>query len=449
MFLRTMFLPWVVVLVAGTAPAGPAMIAFERGEQDLAANRLDEAARAYRQAIAARPNYAEAINGLGSVFFKQGKKDEAIAQFKAAIGADPTFKLAYFNLGYAARKSNDFATASRAYEKYTELEPDDPDGFYGLGESYRQLGQRAKAVAAYQRFIAKETRPGEQKWVDRAKEYRALLNSGAEDFSSIAPPSAPQFAAAGLAQGPAAAGGAPAASGSPEAAMASHQIAEGDRLMEEKKYRPASFAYLDAVKSDANSIEALFKLGNAFAVLGYYTHAIVNWNKVIQLTNDAAIRKTAEDNIALAKKKMVEVSIGPLQLPAAAKPVIPIDPLRGQARAAYEQGVRQINERDYAGALQSLTEAIQLQPGFATAHIARGSANMGIQRYPDAVADYQTALRLDGNLAAPLYGLGEAFQAMGRTADARQYFERYAASTSADARPDLQREARQKADKLR
>jgi hypothetical protein len=56
---------------------------------------------------------------------------------------------------------------------------------------------------------------------------------------------------------------------------------------------------------------------------------------------------------------------------------------------------------------------------------------------------------MDVNLATPLYGLGEALQAMGRTADARQYYEKYATSTAVDTRPDLQREARQKADKLR
>jgi tetratricopeptide (TPR) repeat protein len=167
----------IVVGLVAAAPPGPATIAFERGEQDLAENRLDEAAAAYRQAIAARPKYAEAMNGLGSVFFKQGKKEAAIAQFKAAIEADPEFKLAYFNLGYAARKSKDFATAARSYEKYTQLDPDDPDGFYGLGESYRQLGLAAKSIAAYQRFLAKETRPSEQKWVDKAKAYIASLKA--------------------------------------------------------------------------------------------------------------------------------------------------------------------------------------------------------------------------------------------------------------------------------
>jgi tetratricopeptide (TPR) repeat protein len=328
-----MLLPILVLSIIGTAPPGPASIAFERAEQDLADNRLDEAETSYRQAIAARPNYAEAINGLGSVLFKQGKKDEAIAQFKAAIDADPSFKLAYFNLGYAARKSNDFATAARAYERYVQLEPDDPDGLYGLGESYRQLGERAKAIGAYEQFIAKETRPSEEKWIDKAKEYiTALRPSPAEPrtISGKSPTFANPFVAAGLVK---AADEAPVASTSGQAPLAAHQIAEGDRLMEEQKYRSASFSYEDAVRSDANNIEALFKLGNALGVLGYYTQAIVNWSKAAQLTNDAAVHKTAAENVARARQKMSEVTALPLSQTGVPSALNPLDPTLEQQKA--------------------------------------------------------------------------------------------------------------------
>ncbi|MHB8873456.1 MAG: tetratricopeptide repeat protein, partial [Myxococcaceae bacterium] len=74
--------------VAGAAPSVQAQAAFDRGEKALSANQLDQAAAAYRDALAAAPNFAPAINGLGSVYFKQNKREEAIAQFRAAIEAD-------------------------------------------------------------------------------------------------------------------------------------------------------------------------------------------------------------------------------------------------------------------------------------------------------------------------------------------------------------------------
>ena len=435
-----MLLYLLLAVASGAAASDSAARAFERAERRLAENRLDEASALYQQAIAERPDYAEAINGLGSVLFKRGNKEEAIAQFKKAIAVKPSFKLAYFNLGYALRKTNDLEGAARAYEKYVELDPEDPDGFFGLGESYRRLGQQAKAIAAYEQFIAKETRPSEQRWVEKAKEYIALLKSPAVQ---VAGPGEPRAGAVMAEAFP------PGAGSSSLTAMALHQVWEGDRLMEEKKYRRASFAYEDALKVDPNNVEALFKLANSEAELGYYTQAIVNWNKAMQLSGDAAVRDRAQHNVERARGKIMEITGLPLYAGGAASVLPPTDPSRGKARAAYEQGVTQINSAEYAGALQSLNQAIELQPALAMAYVARGSANMGLQRYAAAQSDYESALRLDANLAAPLYGLGEALEAQGRTVEARVYFERYAASAAKDARPELQLQARQKAEKLR
>jgi hypothetical protein len=52
-------------------------------------------------------------------------------------------------------------------------------------------------------------------------------------------------------------------------------------------------------------------------------------------------------------------------------------------------------------------------------------------------------------MASPLYGLGEAYRMLGRNADARSSYERYATSTARDVRTDLQAEARQTAERLR
>lgn len=417
-----------VALAAAASPSEQARAAFERGEKALAAGRLDDAAAAYREAMAATPGYAAAINGLGSVLFKQGKPGEAIAQFKAAVAADPAFKLAYFNLGYAARKGSDFATAAQAYERYTQLEPSDPDGHYGLAESYRQLGDKPRAIAAYEEYVAREKRPTEQKWIDKAKEHLAALRAEPSKEPAKAP--APQTLA--------------------NPALAAARIADGDRLMQERKYREATFAYQDAVNADPNHVQALFNLGRAYAILGHYAQAIERWNRVIELTPDPAIRKSAQDNVARAQAKIAELGGGSPQAqgkPPGSGPIA--DSTRERARQAYEQGVRQINDRDYGGAVQSLSRTIQLEPTLPVAYVARGSAYIGLRRFAEAAADYQYALRLDGRMAAPLYGLAEAYRGMNRPAEARTYYERYVASTAGDARPELQAQARSKLEKLR
>jgi tetratricopeptide (TPR) repeat protein len=220
--------------------------------------------------------------------------------------------------------------------------------------------------------------------------------------------------------------------------------------MQERKYREASLAYQDAANADPNSVEALFKLGNSYAVLGFYAQAIERWNRVAALTQDPAVRKSAQDNVAKAQAKMAQVGGGSPQAQGKTPGSGPIaDSTRERARQAYEDGVRLITQRDYATAAQSLTLAIQLEPTLAVAYVARGSANVGQRRYVEAAADYQYALKLNANLAAPLYGLAESYRGMGRPIDARQFYERYASSGASDVRPELQAEARRKADKLR
>jgi tetratricopeptide (TPR) repeat protein len=434
---------WALSASAAVTPSAAARAAFEKGEKALEAQRYDEAIAAYQDALKATPNYAAALNGLGSALFKQKKSEEAIVQFKAATVADPSFKLAWFNLGYATRKAQDFATAAQAYEKYTALDPNDPDGYYGLGESYKALGQTEKAIKAYETYLAKEKRPSEQKWIDRAKESIAQLKA--------VPPVAPAPVAA---PAPAAeANPPPAAAPPPTGAMgsaAAQKLAEGDALWAEKKYREASFAYQDAVNADPNNVEALFKLGNAYAVLGYYSQAIDRWTRVQQLSPDAAVRKSAADNIARAQQKMSQAGGATPQeanKPPGSGPVA--DSTRTQARQHYETGVQLIGQRRYGEALASLNECLRLEPALTVGYIARGSALIGLRRFAEAAVDYQYALKLDPTLSSPLYGLAEAYRGMNRIDDARGYYQRYVASSAPDVRPELQTDARNKLDSLR
>lgn len=420
------------------SPSPAAKAAFEKGEAGLAAGKLDEAAAAYQDAIKATPGYAPALNGLGSVLFKQKKAGEAIAQFRAATEADPTFKLAWFNLGYAARKSSDFPVAAQAYERYTALDANDPDGFYGLAESYKGAGQNDKAIAAYETYLKKESRATEQKWIDKAKESIASLKAAAPapaPVAVVAPAPAPAVTPA------------PATN---LGAVAAKKVAEGDKLWAGKKYREASFAYQDAVNGNPNDVEALFKLGNAYAVLGYYSQAIDRWNTVQQVSPDPTVRKSAADNIARAQQKMTQTGGGSPQEANKAPGTGPVaESTRTQARQYYEGGVQLITQRRYGEALNYLNESLKLEPALTVGYVARGSTLIGLRRFAEAAVDYQYALKLDPARSDALYGLAEAYRGMNRVDDARAYYQRYVASNAPDVRPELQSDARTKLDQLR
>ncbi len=414
----------VLTALWGAAPAASpaARAAFQRGEKALQAGQLDEAAAAYQEALSASPRFAEALNGLGSVLFRQGKRAEAVLKFQAAIAAEPGLKLAYFNLGYAARKTGDFPVAEGAYATYVKLDPTDADGYYGLAEAYRNQGKAEPAVRAYEVYLSLESRPSEQRWVQKAKEYVAQLK--AQLAASAAPEAGPSPAASLVTTAP------PVPAGATPAAL----IAEGDRALRGGNAAGAVQAYQGALQLDPTSVEALFKQGNALAKLGDYRSAIEKWQRVVQFSTDAAVRKAAQDNVDKARARLAQAA---RETPLAGSPL-------ARAREAYERGVQLVLSRDYAAAVEALTNALAADATLAVAYTARGSANVGLRRFYEAAADYQDALRLDPTRAAPLYGLAEAYSALGRAADARLYYDRYAASTAADVQPALQDAARSK-----
>jgi len=440
------------------APPSPAAkAAFEKGEAALAAGNLDQAASAYQDAIKAAPTYAAALNGYGSVLFKKKQAPEAIAQFQAATQADPNFKLAWFNLGYAQRKSSDFAGAAASYEKYTALDANDPDGFYGLAESYKGAGQNNQAIAAYEKYLAKEKRPTEQKWIDKAKESIAALKAAAPAPApvAVAPVATPAPAPTPVAVAPApVATPAPAPVGQPTpnniGTPAANRVKDGDALWAEKKYREANFAYIDAVNGNPNDIEANFKLGNSYAVLGYYQQAIERWQRVQQLSPDPAVKQSATDNITKAQQKMASAGGGSPQAantPPAKGPVA--DTTRASARQYYEYGVQLIGQKRYAEALNYLNEAVRLEPTLTVGYVARGSTLIGLRRFNEATLDYKYALRLDPARSDAVYGLAEAFRGLNNVDEARTYYQRYAASRAPDVRPELQVDAQNKLNQLR
>ena len=66
--------------------------------------RLDEAEASYNQAIAVKPDLAEAHNNLGNVFKELERLDEAIASYGQATALKPDYAVAHYNLGNALKR---------------------------------------------------------------------------------------------------------------------------------------------------------------------------------------------------------------------------------------------------------------------------------------------------------------------------------------------------------
>ena len=150
------------------------------GEAYDTANRNDEAAQAYQQAINAKPDVPGYYNNLGNVLARAGKIEEAKAAYTKSAELDPTnAATAWRNFGISLYNANRLADAIEPLQKSTELDPKNAQAWYLLGASLlmkmttKKVGDREEVqlapgtVEAYQK--AEELDPNGP-WGQQAKQ---------------------------------------------------------------------------------------------------------------------------------------------------------------------------------------------------------------------------------------------------------------------------------------
>lgn len=85
---------------------------------------------------------------------------------------------------------------------------------------------------------------------------------------------------------------------------------------------------------------------------------------------------------------------------------------------ALDEAVRAMGDGEHAEALKQIDAAIELDPGGAHLHQVRGSVLFHLERYPDAVAAYDQALKLNPRNAEAALGAALALRMMDREGEA-------------------------------
>lgn len=104
-------------------PLQRAIAANTKGMQFYKEAQYDQAILAFKEALAAQPDYAMAANNLGFVYHKQGRYKEAIVWLEKTLKLDPSRGVAYLNLGDTLTALHDQERARQAYRTYLELVP--------------------------------------------------------------------------------------------------------------------------------------------------------------------------------------------------------------------------------------------------------------------------------------------------------------------------------------
>ena len=136
------------------------------GEAYDTAGRNEEAAQAYQQAIAGKPDVPGYYNNLGNVLARMGKIDEAKAAYTKSAELDPpNAALAWRNFGISLYQAGRMQEAVEPLQKSASIDPKNPQTFYLLGAclvasaDYKQVGDKMEVtlkpgtVEAYQKAV--------------------------------------------------------------------------------------------------------------------------------------------------------------------------------------------------------------------------------------------------------------------------------------------------------
>ena len=109
---------------------------------------LDEALKYYRQALAMKPDYAQAYNNEGTAYQGKLQYGAAVKAYKKALRINHDMPAAYRNLGIAYVSEGKYAKASDAFRKALALDPHILDNRPGELNTFGTAQQRIE-IAIY------------------------------------------------------------------------------------------------------------------------------------------------------------------------------------------------------------------------------------------------------------------------------------------------------------
>jgi len=350
-------------------PAGAQLVA--EGLRHHQAGRLDRASALYREALALRPDDADALHFLGVLRHQQGSSLEAVELVTKAVAIKPNYPAAHSNLGVALTALGRLDEAIDALRHAIALTPAFAEAHNNLGNALSGLGRPAEAAASHREAL--RLRPDFPEAHNDLGGALLALGRPAEAAASCreALRLRPDFPEAHNNLG-----GAVLALGRPAEAVAC--------CREALRLRPD---YADAHSN----------LGDALGALGRPGEAAASCREALRLRPDFP---AAYSNLGNALR-----DLGGLEAAAASyREALRLRPDYPEAHSNLGNTLRDLGRAAEAAA--SCREALRLRPDYPEAHCNLGTALCVLDRSAEAAASYREALRLrpdypeaHGNLA--------------------------------------------------
>jgi tetratricopeptide (TPR) repeat protein len=141
----------LVLLLAGCGAPGPR--ALLKGEDLIQDHNYQAAIPELKKAAKLLPRNAQAWNHLGLAHHGAGQLDEAQRAYKEALRLDVSLASARYNLGVLSLEQNDVPGALEHLTSYTTFQPNNPDGWIKLGSAQLRARRFDHAEKSYKNAL--------------------------------------------------------------------------------------------------------------------------------------------------------------------------------------------------------------------------------------------------------------------------------------------------------
>jgi tetratricopeptide (TPR) repeat protein len=114
-----------------------ARLCTRMGMMNLLLMRFEASRKDFERAIKVDPDYADAHNNLGTIYYQNQQLKQAIREYQKAIALNPAQATYHSNLGTAYLERREFDKAAAEYARALQLDPDIFEPHPGTGISAR------------------------------------------------------------------------------------------------------------------------------------------------------------------------------------------------------------------------------------------------------------------------------------------------------------------------
>jgi tetratricopeptide (TPR) repeat protein len=168
-------LPFAAAEWAGAQRRASALEPYNRGVRALAQDRLGEAERLFRLALAAAPELLDARYNLALVLLRRGQVEEAVSLLEALTEIRPDEAEYRCARGNALFQAARFTEAAWQFGQVLARQPDHRRAAFGYARAVQAEDRFGEAAAAWRRYL--ELDP-DSSWADAAREHLRKLSDG-------------------------------------------------------------------------------------------------------------------------------------------------------------------------------------------------------------------------------------------------------------------------------